>query len=121
MSTADKRADWFANRSAAFVLWYVPIAAGIAGGFLLPMRGAAIVWAAAFAWMGAACIANALRCHRLHCYISGPVFLLGALASVLIASGVVAPGARALSNTVSATLVLVLLAFLPELIWRKYA
>ena len=33
--------------------------------------------------MGAACLANAARCGRLHCYFTGPLFLLGAVASLL--------------------------------------
>ncbi|HKV28421.1 MAG TPA: hypothetical protein VJN90_09150, partial [Candidatus Acidoferrales bacterium] len=31
---------------------------------------------------------NAARCRRLHCYITGPVFLLGALMTALNAAGV---------------------------------
>jgi len=33
------------------------------------------------------CVLNARRCHRLHCYISGPVFLLGAVAPLVDGSG----------------------------------
>lgn len=29
--------------------------------------------------MGVACLVNAARCHRLHCYLTGPYFLLLAL------------------------------------------
>jgi hypothetical protein len=33
--------------------------------------------------MGAACIMNALRCGRIHCYLTGPFFLLSAGAVLL--------------------------------------
>ena len=51
--------------------------------FGLPTRGLALIWVALFVWMGTGCILNARRCHRPHCYISGPVFLLGAVARLV--------------------------------------
>ena len=41
------------------------------------------VWTPALAVMGIACVANAARCGRLHCYITGPVFLMGAALAAL--------------------------------------
>jgi len=35
------------------------------------------------------CLLNAKRCHRVHCYISGPVLLSGAVFAGLVASGAV--------------------------------
>jgi hypothetical protein len=43
-----------------------------------------IVWSLALAVMGTACIANAFRCERTHCYITGPFFLIMALSSLSI-------------------------------------
>ena len=120
MNIAPPDRDWVRQPVHGFVLWCLPLAAGIAGRILLPVRTAAIVWAVAFLWMGAACLANALRCHRLHCYISGPVFLLGAACATLFAAGAKFLGAHTSDNIVSATLLLVLLSFVPEFIWRKY-
>jgi len=39
--------------------------------------------------MGVACVVNARRCGRLHCYITGPIFLGAALATVFAASEIV--------------------------------
>jgi copper chaperone CopZ len=39
---------------------------------------------------GGACLLNASRCGRLHCFLTGPLFLLGAIATALDASGLVA-------------------------------
>ena len=46
------------------------------------------LWIAGLGVAGVLCVANAVRCRRLHCYITGPVFLAGALLSALNAAGV---------------------------------
>ena len=112
--------DWVREPSSGFLLWCLPLIAGFVARASLPPRAAAVVWTIAFLWMGTACFANALRCHRLHCYISGPVFLLGAAATALFASGAAFAVALRLDSIVCATLLLVMLSFAPELIWRRY-
>lgn len=72
-----------------------------------------IVWAGAFAWMGTGCVLNALRYARLHCYISGPVLWLGALAASLVGIGIVS-APHALEDVVNATVILVVVSWLPE-------
>ncbi len=42
-----------------------------------------VMWAGALAWKGTACVANAARCGRTHCYFTGPYFLLLAVGTVL--------------------------------------
>lgn len=50
-----------------------------------------IFWSQARVWLwvpallvgGTACLVNAARCGRLHCYFTGPLYLLAALATVL--------------------------------------
>jgi hypothetical protein len=71
-------------------------------------------------WMGTGCILNARRCHRLHCYISGPTFFLGAAALALSVAGVAFKGPHSLNNIVGITLTVASLSFVPEMIWRKY-
>jgi hypothetical protein len=113
--------DWARQPLAALVWWCVPIAIGVSSSLLgLPLRAAAWVWAASLAWMAAGCLLNARRCHRLHCYISGPVLLLGAGAAVSLASGFIDLGPHALNNVVSVTFVLALLSFAPEFLWKRY-
>lgn len=80
----------------------------------------ALVWAVALAWMGTGCTLNALRCRRRHCIISGPVLLLGAIATGLIALGVL-PGGNALGEAVNGTLAVAALSFLSECLWGLYA
>ena len=121
VKTASRK-DW-ARQPLTIILWWgLPIAVVLAAGLLhLSFRASAGVCAASFAWMATGCLLNARRCHRVHCYISGPVLLLGAIFAGLVASGVVNVGPHIFNNAVSATLVLALLSFVPELVWKRYA
>lgn len=47
-----------------------------------------ILWILSLSISGTLCLVNAARCHRLHCYITGPVCLLGALLTALNAARV---------------------------------
>ena len=60
---------------AQILAWGLPIAAMVLAVFLGPV-GKTLVWVAALTWMGAACLMNARRCGRTHCYYTGPFFLL---------------------------------------------
>ena len=116
-----KSADWFRRPAGALIWWGMPLLAAVATNiFSQTVQTPAIVWAVVFAWMGTGCILNAMRCGRVHCYVSGPAFVLGAVTCSLIALGILR-GPHVLSNTVSATLVVVLLSFIPEWMWRRYA
>lgn len=48
------------------------------------------LWVPSFVVAGAACLANASRCGRLHCFVTGPLFLVAAIATLLDAAGIVA-------------------------------
>ena len=45
-------------------------------------------------WMGVACIANAARCGRIHCYLTGPFFLAMAAVTVAHGTGMISLGSR---------------------------
>jgi hypothetical protein len=62
-----------------------------------------------FSWKGTGCILNARRCRRLHCYISGPAFYLGAAALALFTSGLALLEPHSLNNIVGITLTVGLL------------
>jgi hypothetical protein len=115
------RNDLVTRPGAGLFWWCLPLGLGFAANFLaLPLRGTAIIWVFLFIWMGTGCILNARRCDRLHCYISGPTFLLGALVLGLLAAGFLGLGPHALNYIVGVTLLVALLSFVPE-IWKKYA
>jgi len=78
MAGSRRKLDWVGNtRSFAFA-WAMPIAA-LASAAFAPTPARTVVWIGALVWMGAACLANASRCGRVHCYFTGPFLLLMAV------------------------------------------
>lgn len=116
------RRDLSARTSSFLAIWLAPIvlAALVAAFAPSPARSAPIAWAAALSWMGGACLLNARRCGRLHCYFSGPILLIGALAALALADGFVDVGAHGLTITVAVTLALASLTYGLERIWGRY-
>lgn len=114
--------DLLRKPGSAFFWWCLPLAIGFGTSLIGGVRPSyrAAVWSVALAWMGTGCVLNAIRCRRLHCYIAGPVLVLGAIGEALIAGGVSLFGAHAESNIAGVALVLALLSFVPERIWGRY-
>lgn len=87
------RTDLLHHRGSLWLLWVAPwvliVACGSAGNVVHTAA-----WTLAFAVMGGACIANARRCGRRHCFFTGPWFLLAALAALLFGAGVLPLGAH---------------------------
>ena len=80
------RRDLVASR-AGLGLWGVPGVLLLVGGVWAGAR--APLWTVAFLVGGAACVVNAARCGRAHCYLTGPLYLGLAAVSALIGVGVV--------------------------------
>jgi hypothetical protein len=71
--------------------------------------------------MGTACIINSVRCGRLHCYLTGPFFLVMSIVTLLYDLGVVPLGGNGWNLIGLATLTgAVVLCCLPELFFGKY-
>jgi len=87
---------------------------------VLPYAAIVLIMVGAFVWMGLSCLLNARRCRRRHCYYSGPIFLAGAAAILLIGFEIISLGPDGLVYAVWGTLGLVMLIFVSELIWGKY-
>jgi len=105
---------------SGILLWVVPIV-------ILVVTAGFGGWYAAFTWppllvlMGAACLVNARRCGRLHCFITGPFFLLLALVSLLYGSGILPLGARGWQWLTDALLIGGgVLCCVPEWLFGKY-
>ena len=75
--------DWLNSPWVMIALWVVPWIV-IAATSHSPQLLQTIGWTASFAVMGAACVINARQCRRRHCFVTGPVYLLAALASLLL-------------------------------------
>ncbi len=74
--------DWLGGPRSFAWAWGLPIAVLVAAGVLDPVPRT-LTAAGALTWMGAACLANAFRCGRMHCYFTGPFFLAMAIATLL--------------------------------------
>jgi hypothetical protein len=84
MSEACAKRDLVQNSQAMFLLWGVPpvimllSVCWVGGGWIVTLT-----WTLSLAVMGGACLVNARGCGRMHCYFTGPFFLLLAVASLL--------------------------------------
>jgi hypothetical protein len=124
MSETDlcARRDILKDPRLVFAFYGLPTLAIVAAG-AAPIdnvwRG--VVWALACLVMGGACIANALHCGRVHCYLTGPFGIAMAAAAALYGAGVL-PLGRDGWNLLGLALIvgMVALTFGPELIFGKY-
>jgi hypothetical protein len=78
----------------ALLLWWLPWVLIIIGGIstISVKTTHTTLWVVGFAVMGVACLVNARRCGRRHCFYTGPLYLLAALASLLYGLGVLPLG-----------------------------
>lgn len=84
LNTTVHPRDLLANLPLAILIFWVPILAIVATGYAhVDYAVRTGVWTGACLVMGTGCLVNARRCGRLHCYWTGPFFLLGALVSLL--------------------------------------
>ena len=120
--TAPQR-DLLSRRGTAILVYAVPTLAIVATsgqGVVEPVR--TLVWTLAFAVMGIACLVNAVRCGRVHCYFTGPFLLLLAAASLLHGLRVVSLGPSGWQRlslvAIAGTIVFLTV---PERLWGRYA
>ena len=101
--------------------WLPAIAIVVAGAPAISSGWRTAVWVVALAIMGGACIANALRCGRVHCYVTGPFFLLMALAALSYGLGILHLGRNGWNLLGLIALIgAVALWYLPEMFFGKY-
>ncbi len=118
VASRDILLDW---RSTA-ALYGVPVLAIFAVGFPAVTPGwRTAIWTAALGTMGAGCVANTLRCGRVHCYLTGPFLLIMAIIALLYGLGIV-PLGRFGWNTLAALALAgtLLLYFVPEFFAGRY-
>jgi hypothetical protein len=123
VNEACAKRDLVQNPEAMFLLWGLPpaimlLAVCCAGGGWI----VTLTWTLSLAVMGGACLINARGCGRMHCYFTGPFFLLMAVASLayglhrlplLGPHGWLYLGALLLAGGG-------LLGFVPEWLWGRY-
>lgn len=112
-------ADWIYRREG-IALWWLPSVALIISA-LVGTRIQAVTWPLVLTHMGVACLLNARRCGRVHCYFTGPFFLLLALAALLHGSGILSLGQRGWPLlTVILVVGFATLFFVPEWLLGRY-
>ena len=85
------RNDLLGSHWATWLLWIGPWVLIIVSGNAANTTHT-IIWTGCFAFSGTACLINARRCARLHCFYTGPLFLLAAVASLLYGLGIISLG-----------------------------
>ena len=113
----DQR-DWASVGRGQLAGWGLPVVAMIAAAGL---DLESVVWPVALAWMGGACLANARRCGRVHCFFTGPFLLAMAALALAVGLDVVSLGARGWAWLGGGTLAgAALLYLVTERIWGRY-
>jgi hypothetical protein len=101
--------------------WLPAIAIVTVGPLAISSVWRAVVWTAALATMGGACIVNAIRCGRVHCYLTGPFFLLMAFVALSYGLGILHLGGNGWNLLGLITLIgAITLWYLPEMLLGKY-
>jgi len=121
-ATNCKSRDILSSWWRVFILYWLPaIAIVVAGAPAISSGWRTVVWTVALATMGVPCIVNALRCGRVHCYLTGPFFLLMALIALSYGLGILHLGGNGWNLLGLLTLIgAIALWCLPEMFLGKY-
>lgn len=121
-ATACKSRDILSSRWRVFLLYWLPAIAIVVAGVPAVSSGwRTVVWTVGLGTMGMTCIVNALRCGRVHCYLTGPFFFLMALVALSYGLGIVHLGENGWNLLgIIALIGAIALWFLPEMLLGKY-
>ena len=120
--TACQSRDILSRFWPSFAVFCLPCAAiVVAASTGFPSAWRTAVGAISLSIMGVGCVANALRCGRVHCYLTGPFFLLMALVTLFYGLGLLPPGRNGWNLIGGAILIgPIVLCCLPEMLLGKY-
>ena len=77
------KGDLVANKKHYGLVWGVPVLLLVVSWPVpMPLWLRGLIWSAVLAWMSGACLWNARNCGRMHCFFTGPFFLLMSLVSL---------------------------------------
>lgn len=122
MNEACADRDLLKRGRAMWLLWSLPVSVMLVTGFLVGSGWVVTVsWTLALIVMGVACVVNARGCGRMHCYFTGPFFLLMAAVSALHGLQIFSLGHDGWSY-IGMTLLIggALLCLVPEWVWGRY-
>ena len=81
LSPGGPQRDLLCNGISGFLFWCLPWFVFALGWAVSPVWRT-VLWTASLGVMGTLCLFNASRCGRVHCRFTGPLFILGAVASL---------------------------------------
>jgi hypothetical protein len=116
------RSDILSNPWLTGAVFCLPVTVVVLTGNLdIGNQGRAVAWAACLGVMATACLVNALRCGRVHCFFTGPFLILMALATLSYGFGLLPLGPSGW-NWIGGVTVggAVLLTCIPELLLGRY-
>ena len=119
--TRSNPRDWVSSAWSYAIAWGAPTIGLISSVFFEhPTR--TMIWTIALVWMGTACLINAHRCGRRHCYLTGPFFLFLAVLGVFHGYKFIWLGSYGWTFLWISLVVIGggVLWYLPEKIWGKY-
>ena len=121
-STTCRSRDILSSRRRVLILYWLPASAiVVAGAPAISSGWRTVVWTVALATMGMACVVNALLCGRVHCYLTGPFFLLMALVALSYGLGILRLGGNGWNLLGLIALIgTIALWYLPEMFLGKY-
>ncbi len=82
MVSSTVKRDLVSNRYTFTILWGIPILALFCSTLLENTVLITWVWVVSLLWMGVACLVNAKKCRRMHCFYTDPFFILMAIVSL---------------------------------------
>ena len=121
-ATTRSSYDLLSNPRSALALFCLPaVAIAVAARHGVGAGWRTAVWTGALTIMGIACLANAARCGRTHCYFTGPFLLATAIVTLLHGLGVLPLGGNGW-NVIGGTILVgaIALSCLPEMLLGKY-
>ena len=126
-TTTSNSRDILSSPWLAFAVWWLPgiaivvLARSDFGDAGRTAFWRTVVWTAALTIMGIGCLINAARCGRVHCYITGPFFLVMAVVTLLYGLGTLSLGKNG-RNLIGLTILVgaIALWWLPEVWLGKY-
>src|SRR5262245_3086023 len=112
--------DALCSGKTMFVFWCLPAFVFALGFFVSPgLR--TVLWMLSLGFMGIMCLLNASRCGRIHCYFTGPFFILGAIASLGYGIGLLPFGPSGWKWIGNTTIIgAIVLSFIPEFVFGRY-
>ncbi len=106
---------------AVLLLWVLPIGLGVGASAVVslgwPLRDAYATWIVSTGWLGSACLANAHRCGRVHCWVDGVGMPSLAVVGIFALAGLVP---LSLHGYGIAFWGILAASFCVELCWRRY-